>query len=79
MKILVLGKGCSKCEKQVKEAESALKELDLQFPVIHLSNYSDMAKYSIMATPALVIDERVVSSGRILKKKDIIKILNTNL
>lgn len=75
MKIKVLGSGCKNCVTLKENVEKALKETGIQGEIEKVEEIKDIISYGVMSTPALVIDEEVVSSGRVLKPKDIIKIL----
>lgn len=76
MVIKVLGSGCPKCKKLEENVLEALKNTNKEALVEHVSEYQDIMKYNIMSTPALVIDEKVVSAGKLLKTKAIEKLLN---
>lgn len=70
-RIKVLGSGCTKCNELERAVASAMEELGLEPVVGHVSDPARIAAYGVMSTPALVVDEQVVSSGRILKKDEI--------
>jgi hypothetical protein len=78
-RILVLGAGCPKCRVLTQTVEQALDELHATVTVGHVSDYAEMAKYGVMSTPALVIDGRVVSAGRALSRKEVLRLLQENL
>jgi len=75
MIIKVLGSGCSNCKKVVANVEVALTELNLEASVEKVENFKDIMAYGVMSTPALVIDEKVLVSGRIPSVEDIKKFL----
>lgn len=75
MIIKILGSGCSKCEKLEENTEEALKELGIEAEIVKVADFRDIMKYGVMTTPALVVDEKVVSSGKVLKTKDIVKLI----
>jgi small redox-active disulfide protein 2 len=75
MTIKVLGPGCKNCAALVENTKAALTELGLTADIIKVTDFADIAKYGIMSTPGLVIDEKVVSFGKVLKPKDIAKII----
>ncbi len=77
MIIKVLGSGCKNCATLTKNTEEALKEMGIEAQIIKVTDFKDIASYGIMSTPALVIDEEVVSSGKVLKPKAIKEILET--
>ncbi|NBI06394.1 thioredoxin family protein [Senegalia massiliensis] len=73
MKIKVLGSGCAKCDKVVDNVKEAVKELKIDAEVEKVTEVQEIMKYGVMKTPALVIDEKVISSGKVNKAKEIIK------
>ena len=75
MIIKILGTGCPKCEKIEKNLEKVLKDLDLSASVESIGELKEIVKYGVMTTPALVVDEKVVSVGKTLSVKDLKKIL----
>lgn len=75
MTIKVLGPGCKNCVTLAENTKAALAELGMEGQVEKVTDYADIAKYGILSTPGLVIDEKVVSFGKVLKPKEIAKIL----
>jgi len=75
MTIKILGTGCKNCIKLKESTEAAIKEINVEAEIIKVEDLKDIMAYGVMSTPALVIDEKVVSFGKVLKPKDIIKIL----
>jgi len=75
MKIKVLGSGCKNCVTLEANTKAALVELGIKAEVEKITDFAEIAKYGIMSTPGLVIDEKVVSFGKVLKPKDIVKIV----
>ncbi|MCX5642447.1 MAG: thioredoxin family protein [Candidatus Omnitrophica bacterium] len=71
MKIEILGTGCPKCKQLTANAEEALKELNLQAEVIKVTEIDKIIEYGVMMTPALVIDGKVVSAGKVLTKDQV--------
>lgn len=70
-RIKVLGTGCTKCNDLESSVKLALKDLGLNISVEHVTDYKKISSYGIMSTPALVIDEKVVSVGKVLSKDEI--------
>ena len=66
VRIQVLGSGCSKCRQLAANAEAAVSSLGLNVPVEHVTDIAQIVAAGVMATPALVIDGKVVSTGRVL-------------
>lgn len=63
--IRILGPGCATCERLQQEVMSALMELNLGADIIHVRDLKEIASYGVMGTPAMVINEQVVSVGSI--------------
>ena len=75
MVIKVLGACCKKSLETFENTKIAVQELGLDVQVENIGDIMEISKYGVMSTPALVIDEKVVSYGKLLKPKDIIKII----
>lgn len=75
MKIEILGTGCAKCKQLIVNAETAVKELNRSAEIVKITDLDKIISYGVMATPALVVDGTVVSSGKLLNKDEIKKIL----
>lgn len=76
--IKVLGSGCNNCTRLEKEVREALRNTAIEYEVIKITDYADIAAYGIMSTPGLVINEQVVSFGRIPKQDQIRAWANAN-
>jgi small redox-active disulfide protein 2 len=75
MIIKILNSGCKKCEKLEKNTQEALKDTKIQGEIVKIKDYKDIISYGVMTTPALVINDEVVSIGKVLKAKEILKYL----
>ena len=64
--VKVLGGGCKNCHKLMDNTQEALQSLGMDEPVELVTDMAAIASYGVMSTPALVVDGRVVSSGRVL-------------
>lgn len=71
MEIKVLGPGCINCERLAETVKQAVSELGIDAEVTKVSDFAVMASYGMMASPGLVINEKLVSSGRVPSVKDI--------
>jgi small redox-active disulfide protein 2 len=65
LKIKVLGSGCPNCKRLEQVARNAVEALGLEAEFEKVTNYTDIMAYPILSTPGLVINEKLVSSGRI--------------
>lgn len=63
--IKVLGSGCANCKKLEATAHQAVEQMGIQAEIIKVTEYPDIMAYNVMSTPGLVINEKVVSTGRI--------------
>ena len=77
MEVKVLGGGCANCIKLADNAKKALEELDIQADIIKVTEMADILKHGVMSTPALVIDGKIVASGRVLNKREIVNYINS--
>ncbi len=75
MVIKILGSGCKNCVALKENTETALKEAGVEAEVVKVESMKDIVSYGVMQTPALVIDEKVISYGKVLKTQEIVKIL----
>lgn len=68
--VKVLGSGCAKCNALEEAVRSALTELGMDTAIDHVTDFTQIAAYGVMSTPALVVDGKVVSFGKVLKKEE---------
>jgi small redox-active disulfide protein 2 len=73
MKIEILGMGCPKCKKLYENAQSAVKELNVQAEIVKVEDIQKITDYGLMSTPAIAIDGEVKAAGRILTPDEIKK------
>lgn len=71
MNIKILGSGCKKCVALADNAETAAKAAGIEFEIEKITDIVAIAGFGIMSTPGLVIDGKVVSSGRVLTPSEI--------
>lgn len=68
--VKVLGGGCANCRALEASAKAALAELGLPQEVGHITDFSQIAACGVLHTPALMVDGKVVASGRVLSKEE---------
>ena len=78
-RIKILGTGCSNCKKLEENTLEAIKEMGINLNVEHVQDMAKIAAYGVMSTPALVLDEKVLSYGKVLSKDEIIKLLKEKI
>ena len=71
MEIKILGAGCPKCKRLEAVTCAVVEELGIDANLTKVTSTPEIMNYDIMATPALVVDEVVLSSGRIPSKDEI--------
>jgi small redox-active disulfide protein 2 len=75
MNIKVLGGGCCKCENLLEAVKEAVAEKGVDAEIEYITDMARIMEYGIMSTPALMIDNKIVSMGRVLKTKDVLRLL----
>ena len=73
--VKVLGSGCAKCIALEAAAKEALAKLGMDTTVDHVTDFSQIAAYGVMTAPALVVDGKVISYGKVLKADEIADLL----
>jgi small redox-active disulfide protein 2 len=63
--IKILGSGCANCKRLEQISHKVVSEMGIEAEVVKVTEYPDIMKYNVMSTPGLVINEKLVSSGRI--------------
>lgn len=75
MDIKILGSGCTKCQTLERITHEAVDELGLSADFEKITDPGEIAAWGVMSTPALVIDDQVVLSGRVPTSDDIKRLL----
>lgn len=78
MEIKVLGTGCKKCKTVEKTAREAVREMGIQANIEKVEDVLKIMQYGVMRTPALVINEKVVLSGKVPSKSEVIELIETS-
>lgn len=74
--IKVLGAGCKSCHEQYENAKKAVAEMGLDIEVEYITDMEKVMAYGVMSMPAIVVNDKIASVGRVLKTADVIKLLN---
>lgn len=75
MNIKVLGGGCRSCEALLKATKEAIEKKGVNAEIEYITDMEKIMKYGVMSMPVLMIDEKVVSVGKVLKAREIEKLL----
>lgn len=78
MRIKILGSGCKNCQALERATREAVERLGLDATVEEVTDFPTIVGYGVMSTPALVVDEKVVSAGRVLTPTRIGELLSEN-
>ena len=73
MKIEILGTGCPKCKQLEANARKALEEVGKKAEIVKVTDINKIVDYGIMSTPAIAIDGKVKSSGKVADVEEIKK------
>lgn len=74
-KIQILGTGCAKCEKLAANAKQAADNIGLDYELIKISDLNDIMSFGVMTTPALAVDGKVLTTGKVPSPADIEKLI----
>ncbi|WP_219700807.1 thioredoxin-like selenoprotein Sec.2, partial [Brachyspira hampsonii] len=67
-RVKILGTGCSNCQKLEENTIAAIEEAKLDLAIKYVEDMAEIASYGVMSTPALVLDDKVLSYGKVLSK-----------
>ena len=73
--VKVLGAGCKTCHEQYENAKAAVAALGLNIEVEYITDMEKVMEYGVMSMPAIVVNDKVVSMGKLLKAADVEKLL----
>lgn len=79
MHIAVLGMGCAKCEQLYKDVLAVVEREHIDAEVEHIKDVKRIAECGVLTTPALMIDNKVVSSGKALSQSVILMYIKDNI
>ena len=69
--VKILGSGCANCKRLEAITRQVVEQMGLEAEVVKVTEFSDIMAYNIMSTPGLVINEKLVSAGRILSPAEV--------
>ena len=76
LNVKVLGVGCASCHEQFEQAKEAVRNMGLPVEVEYITDLQKVMAYGAMSMPAVVVNEKVVSMGKVLKAADVEKLLH---
>ena len=74
--VKVLGAGCKSCHEQYENAKEAVKNMGLDIEVEYITDMQKVMEYGVMSMPAIVVNEKVVSMGKVLKASEVEKLFH---
>lgn len=77
--IKILGTGCSKCKKLQELTQKAVNELEIKATVTKIEDIAQIMQYGVMSTPGLVVNDKVVISGKLPKLNEIKDLITNNI
>lgn len=77
--IKILGTGCPNCKRLESETRKAVESLNAEAEYIKVTDYQDIMSYDILSTPGLVINEKVVASGKIPSQGELTSLVSSAL
>ncbi|MGE6661248.1 thioredoxin family protein [Pseudomonas sp. NPDC077408] len=75
MIIKILGTGCKKCVALTENTHQAVSNLGIEAQIVKVTDIAEIAAHGVMSTPALAVDEKVVSMGKVLTPGEIERLL----
>lgn len=76
MKIQILGTGCAKCKQLTENAETAAREMGLDYELEKVTDLAEIVKFGVMTTPALAVDGKVKLAGKVATPAEIRALLS---
>ena len=75
MNIKVLGGGCKRCEALLQSAKEAVASKGINAEIEYITDMEKIMNYGVMSMPALMVDDKIVSAGKVLKATEVEKFL----
>ena len=76
-KIQILGTGCPKCKLLRENAEAAVKTLGIEAEIEKVEKITDIMAFGVMTTPAIAVDGKIKSAGKVLSAEQIVEIIKS--
>lgn len=73
--VKILGGGCAKCNQLEAATRAAMAQLGMHNAIVHITDFTEIATYGVMTTPALVVGNKVLSYGKVLKTEEIVALM----
>ena len=73
--VKVLGAGCKNCHLQYENVKKALAAMSIPVEAEYITDMEKIAEYGVMSMPVIVVNEKIVSQGRVLKPSEVGKLL----
>ena len=78
VKIKILGTGCAKCKKLAEQTELAAKAMGIEYSLEKITDIQEIINFGVMSTPALVVDGKVLLTGKLPTVEELKKLLVGN-
>lgn len=75
MVVKILGSSCRNCTALLENTKAAVAQLGIDCAIEKVTDFAEIARYGVMTIPALVIDDKVMSTGKVLRPNEIVSIL----
>jgi small redox-active disulfide protein 2 len=75
MEIKVLGTGCANCKKLLENTKNAVSILKIDADVLYVTDYVEIVQTGLMRTPGLIVNNKIISSGRVPTTDEIVTLL----
>ena len=78
MQIKVVGRGCRKCKALLAATEEAVQSTGVQADIVYVTDMMNIAETGLLSTPGLIIDNKIVSSGKVLEAQAVAELIEKN-